>query len=531
MRKFIPLSTFNELYPSQSELLTAVGIDSFREKLMADGMRIAQAAGFNMESLVAFQETLRDPSSIVFYGWIEQNSALKQMLLGQGLSLYVDSAKNLQHTLSEGFKKFVSPVLSEELLRVAITSDNARKMAFSFTQLLDERHRSVVEDQLFRPYQERLDHMKREAKNTNNEQDLVNLVKPMCSDEIIDSVNYLSRASYAAKLGYVDDILDTIHSKACTVRFANWVLERMSHVNLNNEHLYKLTDLRKDLRQGNLTVKNHKRGKAPVRIQSIVSIFILFILLGGAIYLIAFQPFSTVEEQDFSNKTSFREFTKEERIRMDSLLRVMDNPFDKPEEIDPLLAPVQTGVDVDLTLRKTFKNQLMESIYDDLMKDVELKEIYADTICTNENLIEFKSGRSIQPLESMSGVHKTLIRNESDYAVVLYVADNSKSGKVYASILQPNQTIEFSMNKFNTLLMVAGNRYQKYAPPAQSKSEERPSKSFTHHFCETDENYEETINTSYQLKNPRQGKNKLMVMGAKSGYVHLVDVHSVLEAY
>lgn len=531
MRKFIPLSTFNELYTSQSELLTELGIDQFREKLVADGVRIAQAAGFDVESLIAFQETLRSPSSIVFYGWIEQNAALKTLLLGQGLSLYVDAAKNLQHTLGEGFKTFVSPVLSEKLMRVAIDSDHARKMAFSFTQLLDERHRAVVEEQLFRPYRERLNHMKHAAKNTNDEQELVNLVKPMCSDEIIDSVNYLSRASYAAKLGYVDDVLDTIHSKGCTVRFANWVLERMSHIHLNNEHLYKLTDLRKDLRQGNLTVKNHKRGKAPVRLQSIVSIFILFILLGGAIYLIAYQPFSTVEEPDFSNKTSFREFTKEERIRMDSLLRIMDNPFDKPEEIDPLLAPVQTGVDVDLVLRKTFKNQLMESIYDDLMKDVELKETYADSTCTNENLIEFKSGRSIPSLESMPGLHKTLIRNESDYAVVLYVADNNKNGRVYASILQPNQTIEFSMNKYNTLLMVAGNRYQKYVAPAQSKSEEQPSKSFTHHFCETDENYEETINTSHQLKKPRQGKNKLMIMGAKSGYVHLVDVHSVLEAY
>jgi hypothetical protein len=98
-------------------------------------------------------------------------------------------------------------------------------------------------------------------------------------------------------------------------------------------------------------------------------------------------------------------------------------------------------------------------------------------------------------------------------------------------MLQPNETIEFSMNKFNTLLMVAGNQYQRYVAPAKSTSDEHPSKKFTHHFCDTDWNYEETINTAYQMKNPRSGKNKLMIMGAKSGYVHLVDVHSVLEVY
>ncbi len=531
MRKFIPLSTFNELYSSLSELLTETGIESFQKKLQEEGLRIAQNAGFTSEGFAAFQKTLRYPSNIIFYGWIEQNSALKNMLLGQGIELFVDHAKTLEHKLSERFKQFVSPGLSEELLSSTIHSDVDRKKAFSYVQLLDERYRSVVEEQLFRPFQERLNQMKSAAKTINDEQELVNLVMPLCSDDIIESVNYLSRASYASKLGYVDDILDSIHSNACTVRFANWVLERMSHVQLNNEHLYKITDLRKDLRQGNLTVKNHKKGKTPIRVGPILSILLVAILIGGAIYLLVYQPYSKVEESDFSNKTSFREFTKEERIRMDSLLRVMDNPFDKPTDIDPLTTTVQTGVDIDLTLRKTFKNELMESIYQDLMKDVELKDIYADTNCTSENLIAFQSGRSIPSLEKMSGIHRTLIRNESDYAVVLYVADNSKNGKVYASMLQPNETIEFSMNKFNTLLMVAGNQYQAYVAPSKSKPEEHPSKKFTHHFCDTDLNYEETINTSYQLKNPLQGKNKLMIMGAKSGYVYLVDVHGVLEAY
>ena len=531
MRKFIPLSIFKELYSNQSDLLTEAGMISFREKLMSDGSRIAQAAGFDTETLIAFQETLRDPSSVVFYGWIEQNTALQEALLGKKLSLFVDTAKHLDHTLNKEYKRFLSPVLSDRLLRASIESDTERKIAFSFVQLLDERHRAVVEDQLFRPYQERLEALKAIAESTNDEQELVNLVKPLCSDDIIASVNYLSRASYAAKLGYVDKILDTIHSKACTVRFANWILERMSHVHLNNEHLYKLSDLRKDLRQGNLTVKNHKRGRTPIRWRAILTILILSLLVGSVIYLIAYQPFSKVEDTEFSNNTSFREFTKEERIRMDSLLRVMDNPFDKVDSLDPSFVPVQTGVDVDLVLRKSFKNERMESIYDDLMRDVELKENYADTICADSKNTVFKSSSSVQTLDFLSGVHKAVVRNESEYDVILYVSENRKSGKVYASLIKPNETIEFTINKYNTMLIVAGNSYQPFEAPEKSTKEERPSKAFTHHFCDTDLNYEETINTTYQFAHPRQGKNKFMIMGAKSGYVHLVDVHGVLEAY
>ena len=106
-----------------------------------------------------------------------------------------------------------------------------------------------------------------------------------------------------------------------------------------------------------------------------------------------------------------------------------------------------------------------------------------------------------------------------------------KDYQIEKKIDQNNETIEFNINKFNTLLIVAGNSYQAFVSPQNSKEEEQPSEAFTHYFCETDLNYSETINTSYQFLHPREGKNKFMVMGAKSGYVHLVDVHGVLEAY
>lgn len=531
MRKFIPLSVFNQLYSSQSDLLTTEGMIAFRSKLDVDGIRIANEAGFNTEEFIAFQETLNDPSNIVFYGWIEQDSALKNALLGKKLSIFTDSAKHLNHTLSHGYKKFLSPVLSDRLLRTEINSDSERKIAFSFVQLLDERHRAVVEDKLYQPCKDRLNELKTVSDNATAEQELVNLVTPLCSDDIIASVNYLSRASYASKLGYVDNILNTIHSKACTVRFANWVLERMSHVELNNEHNYKITDLRKDLRKGNLEVKNYKKGKTPIRLGSILTMIVIAILIGAVIYLIAYKPFNEVEKPVFSNNTSFREFTKEERMRMDSLLKVMDNPFDKADTIDPLTMPIQTGVDVDLVLRKSFKNERMESIYDDLMADVELKENYPTTDCPNSKNTTFKTSVAVKSVDFMTGTHAAVVRNESEYDVILYVGEISKTGKVFASLIKPNETIEFNINKFNTLLIVAGNSYQAFVSPQNSKDEEQPSEAFTHHFCETDLNYSETINTSYQFLHPREGKNKFMVMGAKSGYVHLVDVHGVLEAY
>lgn len=531
MRKFIPLSVFKTLYSSQSDLLNHVGMISFREKLALEGKRIAEEAGFDADQFAAFEETLSNPSNIVFYGWIEQYTPLKKALLGESLSLFVDSSKHLDHALSDKYQTFLSPVLSDKLLRTEINSDSERMIAFSYVQLLDERHRAVVEDKLFHPFQVRLNELKAASDSTQEEQELVNLVKPLCSDEIITSVNYLSRASYASKLGYVDKILDTIHSDACTVRFANWVLERMSQVKLNDEHQHKLSDLRKDLRQGNLAVKNHKNGQAPIRWQTVVMTLLILTLVGSVIYLIVYQPFSTVEENEFSNNTSFREFSKEERIHMDSLLREMDNPFDKLDTLDPLTTPVQTGVDIDLVLRKEFKSEKMETIYNDLMLDVDLKANYPNSNCLNFKDKELKLSSILNSLESRTGTYTAVVRNESEYGIVLYVSENTKNGKVYASTIEPDESIEFKLNKYNTVMIVAGNSYQPFAAPANATEEELPSETFVHHFCETDQNYAETINTAYQFSHPREGNNKFMVMSAKSGYVHLVDVHGALESY
>jgi len=531
MRKFIPISIFKTLYSSQSELLTEEGMNAFREKFAEDGVSIAQAAGFDTEHCIAFQETLREPSNVVFYGWIEQTPPLKNALLGNKLSLFTDSAKHLEHTLSRQYKKFLSPVLSERLLSAQIESDAERKIALSFVQLLDEDHRSVVEDRLFSPIIQRLLVVKMISEKTTDEQDLVNAVTPMCSDDIIASVNYLSRASYAAKLGYVDKILDTIYSKACTVRFANWILSRMSLVNLNNEHLHKLTDLRKELKHGNLKVKNHKRGNAPIPMRGIFTALVIALLVGAVIFLIIYKPFNQIEEEPLSKTTSFKEFTVEERIRMDSLLEEMDNPFHVVDSIDPLMQPVQMGVDVDLVLRKEFDNEKMEAIYEDLMTDVHLKTNYPDSACSSSKNTVFKSTHGTKPVDFSSGLHTAVLRNESDYDIILYVAENTKDGSVFASLIKPNETIEFKINKFNTMTIVAGNDFQAFKAPAHTNKEELPSSDFTHHFCNTDLNYEETINTTYQFKHPRQGKNKFMVKGAKSGYVHLVDIHGVLDTY
>jgi hypothetical protein len=531
MRKFIPLSTFKPLYSNQADLLTEVGMVSFRAQLTTEGVSLAAQAGFSTEDVITFMETLNDPSNVVFYGWIERDLALTDCLLEKKMIRFSDTAQHLKHTLAESYQRFVSPVLANRLLKTSYASDAELEIAFSYVQLLDLDHRAVVENHLFRGINERLRKLEELSETSKNEQDLVNVLKPLCSDEIIVCVNYLSRASYALKLSYVDNILNAIRGGGCTVRLANWMLERLKLVELNQEHAYKINDLSRDLRQGLLTVRNHKKGRTPIRWRAVFTTLFISILLLGTIYILVFKPFSEVESTELSNNTSFREFSREERIQMDSLLREMDHPFEELDTLDPLTAPIPIGVDLNLTLRKPYKNQLMESIYEDLIADCDLKINHPTDSCFASKTVSYRNYSGVKSLASKSGSHRAVVRNESDYNVILYVAENSSGGSVHGAIIKPNETIEFAIGISNTMCIVAGNQFQAFKAPAGAKSEELPSGKFTHHFCDTDLNYEETINTAYEFLHPREGKNKFMVMGAKSGYVHLVDVHQVCEEY
>ncbi|MFT5777137.1 MAG: hypothetical protein ACI837_000068 [Crocinitomicaceae bacterium] len=403
--------------------------------------------------------------------------------------------------------------------------------AFSFVQLLDLEHRAVVESKLFSSIGQRLEEGKIIAKAATEEQVLIDTIKPLCSDEIIGSVNYLSRASYALKLNYIDRILDFLRVKACTVRFANWTLRRIEGVELNTEHNYKIIDLRRDLATGELSVRNRAKGRTPIRWKTIGSVIFMLGMVTFVFWILYFQPFSTVEDPQFTNNTSFKEFTQDERIRIDSLLQEMDNQYDPNLiEIDPM-NPYDMG-GASLTLRNAFINTTMERVYEDLVLDAELKDTYPQDSClSKKNSLTFKRVSGVKNLSTKSGINEVIIKNESDYDIIVYVSENIANGGVYSLILHPDKTETFKMNIFNTIFIVAGNDYQKFKAPYGASTGALPSDKFTHHFCSTDGNYAETIDSSYKLIRPRNGVTKFMVMGSKSGYVHLVDIHKTLESY
>ncbi|MEJ6617596.1 MAG: hypothetical protein QNL61_11890 [Crocinitomicaceae bacterium] len=528
MQRFIPLNYFKPLYVNHTDLLSEEGMSAFYERLIGDeGTEICKQYQITTAQFDYFVSTLKTAENIVFYGWVSYNTALVEILTDDNqLDGYEDSFSHLLHQLSEDYQRFISPYLSEKLLKFA--GDDSPKtlvQVFSFVQLLDDNHRAVVEAQLFTPIAGHLNDLNSALKQIKTEQALIELLKPLCSDELIDCVNNLSRPSYALKLNYVDQLLNSLRSKSCTVRFANWVLKQLEKVELNREHEYKVLDLRRELQSGELKVQNQGKGKTPIRWKNVLMTTVFFSIVGFVVYVIVFKPFSDISEPELNNETSFKQFTNEERKQIDSLLRQIDGNL-RSEDLNVDRAAPLIGNSSMLTLRVPFENKTMEEIYQDLVKDSEIQlQGLADSCSVASPFVQRKG---LIDLEKTKGTVAAMMRNDSEFDVIVFLADEKKNGKVASLFLKKGETKIFEFSKGNTLLVVAGNSFQKFKSPSASGAD-LPSKLYSYHFCETDANFRESINTSYRLTKDNVKKVKFLLTGDQSGYFNLFDLKNVLE--
>lgn len=171
----------------------------------------------------------------------------------------------------------------------------------------------------------------------------------------------------------------------------------------------------------------------------------------------------------------------------------------------------------------------MERVYEDLIKDADLKERGFIDSCSTA--IGYKRLKGVKNLNQKKGKIEAIIKNESDYDVVIFVSENKTGGETYSLFLKKGEATTFEIDKYNTLMAVPGSEYQNYTAPLNSDPADQPSQNYNYHFCETDVNYRESINTVYQVMYLHNGKTKFMLMGDQGSYFHLIDINGVLEQF
>ncbi len=498
------------------ELIEALGESEVRNTLIQQGCSESDLKDFSARL---------SAETLLFQQWIASNKALSDLLSEGILSEYRDNQGISEHRLFKDFQSYVSVYLTDKLLNYThSTEQKIRLEVCSFLPLLDLDNRFLIEDQLFRELRKKLAKVEVEWETWEDEEMQKGALMPLMSDEVIRELNALSKASYANIMYYVDTLLKTLYAPGTTPRFANWMIKRLELLDLNNEHQEKIRQFKRDLASGTLKVANVRYVKSNNRRLVLPGILILA-SLGVIFWIVYFKPFSGIDDVDDKNHSSFSVLTEDERREIDSIVKHMSNRAIPEEDgIDQGFLPGGSGV---LSLRKEFVNPLMEQIYEDHARDGRLTYLYPVDSCGKSD--KFVPYQGTKALKGNTGVPATL-RNESDYDLLVYVADNKKTGKVFIAYVKKGEMLSFNMQKGQIITCAAGHVFKRFEIPTGASAEQLPSPGYSHHFCDRDQNFEESINRSYVM-NKDAGKLKFVVAGKSSQYVQFIDLTHCTELY
>lgn len=531
---FVSLRSFREAFHISSDLS-----DLGEKKRVIDQLRAQKENGkiaigkwdYSVEFLIDFIQNL-DAKNIVFLDWIDHHKDLSALLNNElPTTIFNDTQNWKKHSLLSEFKNFISPFLQQSLISFGNELPIEKLMIlFSYTSLLPADDQMLIEQILFKPIQQNISDSKEQIATSVNETELLKSLQEACNDSVIEIINYLSRSSYSTKLWYLDQMLWVIQQKGCTVRLANWILKQIEKIQLNPEHEQKITELKRDLKEGKIKTKNtliHSKNR-----WSFPFVLLRLFILGFVIliaWIIVKKPFSNVDDGHNEMSTSYEQFTKAERKKIDSLLREIQQAHPKDDsQIDPYNSPIP-GNGVSLSLRSSLKNDRMEQLYKDLLTDADLHEQGLMDSCSvfSSKAAKNQMYSGVKKATARNGNEAILFKNESAYAVYFFAFTNEKGGNIYSQLIEKGKTIELKFNENDHFLFVAGNDLGKFIPP--KKATELPSITFDHHFCDVDVNYTESLSVIYKLARPRSGKNKLLFTGDKNGYFSVIDLYGVLE--
>ncbi|MES2800262.1 MAG: hypothetical protein V4638_09625 [Bacteroidota bacterium] len=460
--------------------------------------------------------------SIVFDQWIQQHPGLNNLMHGKvPSSIFEDAFRWKEHTLFSDFSMYLASFQGAIYGSFSSLEDeNQLAMVVSYFQLFTSDAQQFLEQKLTQKWFDKLQNKLIVAKSSASETALLEITDSICNDDSITLINNISRKSYPLKIQYLDAVLSFIHHPSCTARLAYRLIKQLKKLDINAEHRKTIDTVESELKSGKL-LYNRKQGK--VNFRSVVRPLLVLVMIAccglGIYYLIGRE---NQVEDDIEIASSFEDFTKEERIQIDSLIRTMqtNTTVTQQEDIFQWL-----GNGVVLSLRTPLNNIRMEQLYNDWLLDAALIENSKIDTCISAKTMQFPG---VLESSKLAGSHKVIFKNESMYQVLCFVFEQTKQGKVYQQFIDKGATATIKINQNQGLLFVPGNDLGVFSCPTTAQKEECPSASFTRHFCETDASLGLSLSSIYYLSKPST-TNKIMFVGDSTTQFSVLDLYGILE--
>ena len=211
--QYIPLNNFFGFLEKPVNVYSSEELNLFSieiiEKYQNGAFISVENKAVSKDEAIAFCLRLNHPGMVVFDQWICQNKNLLQILVNKKLSVNNFDPKIINgHSLFRDFSTFLSPFLLPRILEAMASNKDIQVIqAGGYISLLNTDNQLVLQDKLAFWLKSKLDELEEKQPEIRSEQQLIETLNPLISDQMVEFVNQFTKAFYASKIGYIDQML------------------------------------------------------------------------------------------------------------------------------------------------------------------------------------------------------------------------------------------------------------------------------------------------------------------------------------
>lgn len=498
--KYLQLGAVKKENPNLQFPLSEDQREAFLEtfkKLFPEASEIDQAQ---------FLSVCSSPKGIIFASWTEENTSLIHTLKKREFSeIFVDSSKLQEHALFEEYKVFIElylfPIFTDQF-----SSLSGKNIHFfmSYTVLLPNYQQNLVQDSLSDWIFKQKEALSLATNKAKKDTDLHRMVDSFLTANMIAALDLLNINHYRVKTQLLEFFMSLAYHPKSSTRFLMYLTNKLLEIQFTAEHKKQLSTFGTDIKKGKIVVES-------TRVSWLrLSLIILVLLLCGAGIVALFYVEADPETDMLQEQTAYMEFSKEERLKLDSLITEIRSE-DRMVE-DAQLDSNLPFVGVDLVNKRNWNNELFRKLYYHWGNNdsVPYTKFFTQGKPFGKPYVKTKD------LDKKTGQITTELHNETDRMVLLVVFQNNKKEPVYTNYLEAKSVTEWKINIGEYLLVLPGNKV-----PTNPEFGNLP-------FKELDQHFFENLGIAYRVDYLNGKRIKLVWQNLGNNESYLVDLSGAL---
>lgn len=455
---------------------------------------------------VQFWSVCSNPKGVIFASWTEENSSLINTLKqGTFSELFVDSSKLQEHALFGEYKVFLElylfPVFTEQF-----SSVSAKNIHFfmSYSVLLPDYQQNLVQDSLSDWIFKQKEELSVAINKARKDTDLHRLIDSFLNQQMITALDLLNVNHYRVKTQLLEFFMSLAYHPKSSTRFLMYLTNKLLEIKFTDEHRKQLSNFGTDVKRGKIVVESTR--VSWLRLSLIIAILLLCVAGIIALFFVEADP----ETDMLQEKTAYMEFSKEERLKLDSLITEI-----KSEERmvhDAQLDSNLPFVGIDLVKKREWSNELFNKMYQHWGNNdsVPFTKFFTQGKPFGKPYVKTRD------LDKKPGNIAVELHNETDRMVLIVVFQNNKKEPVYTSYVAAKTLSEWKINIGEYLFVLPGNKV-----PSNAQFGELP-------FRELDEHFFENLGIAYRVDYINTKRIKLVWENLGNNESYLVDLSGAL---